>query len=251
MKARCPETRLFFFFHLFFSKTKLTMWAMMLSLCREGCRLKRTMSPSIMCLSTTSPNLSSWAIFSRFPYFKNLAEDTNTKIYICFKRWTTSGKEYFLICQRRSQPYLFICVLRFWMKLAPGWTSGPLRTSFLNSSRLALFTYNKESHLDDFSPGKWLFSVGRLTFSGYVRILATCTGTATSSILRFGSGEMTVLPEKSTLFPERFPLNRPEFFTVNESVSLQFKMCSSFSTPSCTRNFCKVLLGLLNPLYRH
>lgn len=50
-----------------------------------------------------------------------------------------------------------------------------------------------------------------LTLSGYVRILATCTGTATSSIRRFGSGEITVLPEKSTLFPERFPLNRPEF----------------------------------------
>lgn len=49
-----------------------TMWAMMLSLCREGCRLKRTMSPSIRCLSTMSPHLSSWAILSRFPYFKNL-----------------------------------------------------------------------------------------------------------------------------------------------------------------------------------
>lgn len=50
------------------------MWAMILSLCRDGCRLKRTMSPSFMCLSTTSPNLSSWANFSRFPYFKNLTE---------------------------------------------------------------------------------------------------------------------------------------------------------------------------------
>lgn len=49
-----------------------------------------------------------------------------------------------------------------------------------------------------------------LTLSGYVRILATCTGTATSSMRRFGSGEMTVLPEKSTLFPERFPRNRPD-----------------------------------------
>lgn len=52
-----------------------TIWAMMLSLCRDGCRLKSTMSPSIRCLSTTSPSLSSWAIFSRFPYFKNLKED--------------------------------------------------------------------------------------------------------------------------------------------------------------------------------
>ena len=33
----------------------------------------------------------------------------------------------------------------------------------------------------------------------------------TWSILRFGSGEMTVLPEKSTLFPDKFPLNLPCF----------------------------------------
>lgn len=50
----------------------LTMWAMMLSLCREGCLLNRTMSPSIRWRSTMSPNFSSCAIFSRFPYFKNL-----------------------------------------------------------------------------------------------------------------------------------------------------------------------------------
>lgn len=49
----------------------------------------------------------------------------------------------------------------------------------------------------------------RLTFSGKVRILATCTGTATSSIRRLGSGEMTVLPEKSTRFPDRLPRKRP------------------------------------------
>ena len=55
------------------SRAGLTMWAMMLSLCREGCRLNSTMSPSIMCLSTTSPNLSSWAILSLFPYLRNLA----------------------------------------------------------------------------------------------------------------------------------------------------------------------------------
>lgn len=64
------------------SKTKLTMCAMMLSLCKEGCRLKRTMSPSIRCLSTTSPNLSSWAIFSRFPYFKNLTEKDDSFLVV-------------------------------------------------------------------------------------------------------------------------------------------------------------------------
>lgn len=39
--------------------TSLTRWAMMLSLCSEGCRLNNTTSPSIKCLSTMSPNLSS------------------------------------------------------------------------------------------------------------------------------------------------------------------------------------------------
>lgn len=77
------------------------------------------------------------------------------------------------------------------------------------------------------------------TLSGYVRILATCTGTATSSILRFGSGEMTVLPEKSTLFPERFPLNRPEFVQeINKSVQCvvvqdEYKMNACHITVTC------------------
>lgn len=57
---------------------------------------------------------------------------------------------------------------------------------------------------------KDLDSGTEFTFSGNVRILATWTGTATSSIRRLGSGEMTVRPEKSTLFPERLPLNRPK-----------------------------------------
>lgn len=60
--------------------TSLTRWAMMLSLCSEGCRLNNTTSPSIKCLSTMSPNLSSWAIFSRFPYFRNLSkQDTHIR----------------------------------------------------------------------------------------------------------------------------------------------------------------------------
>lgn len=45
-----------------------------------------------------------------------------------------------------SCPHLFICEKRFWIKLAPGWTSGPLRTSFLIMSRLALFTCNKDKN---------------------------------------------------------------------------------------------------------
>ena len=48
-----------------------------------------------------------------------------------------------------------------------------------------------------------------LTRSGYVSIIAMCKGTPTWSILRFGSGEMTVRPEKSTRLPDRFPRKRP------------------------------------------
>ena len=44
-----------------------------------------------------------------------------------------------------------------------------------------------------------------VTRSGKVRILATWTGTATSSILRLGSGEITVRAEKLTLLPDVVP----------------------------------------------
>ena len=51
----------------------------------------------------------------------------------------------------------------------------------------------------------------RETTSGYVIIFATWSGTPTSSIPRFGSGEITVRPLKSTRLPLRFPRNRPCF----------------------------------------
>ena len=50
-----------------------------------------------------------------------------------------------------------------------------------------------------------------VTLSGKVSVVATWMGTPTSLIARLGSGEMTVRPEKSTLFPDRFPLKRPCF----------------------------------------
>lgn len=71
-------------------------------------------------------------------------------------------------------------------KLAPGCTSGPFLTAYLSMSTLC-----------------------DVTRSGYVNTFATRSGTATSSMRRFGSGEMTVRPEKSTRFPERLPRNRP------------------------------------------
>lgn len=125
---------------------------MILSLWRLGWRLNRTMSLSMRCRSTTSPYLSSCAIFCRLPNFKNF--------FISLPRWSR--------------------------KLAPGWTSGPFRISFLRKSMFAL-----------------------LTRSGYVKIMATWTGTATWSMRKFGSGEITVRPLKSTRFPLRFPLKRP------------------------------------------
>ncbi|OMH85057.1 hypothetical protein AX774_g1382 [Zancudomyces culisetae] len=58
----------------------------------------------------------------------------------------------------------------------------------------------------------FLFSLlCRVTTSGYVRIFATNSGTATSSIPMFGSGDITVRAEKSTLFPDKFPRNLPCF----------------------------------------
>ena len=46
----------------------LTKCAMILSLCREGCRLNNTTSPSIRCLSTMSPY---WKIIRANAWFKN------------------------------------------------------------------------------------------------------------------------------------------------------------------------------------
>ena len=48
-----------------------------------------------------------------------------------------------------------------------------------------------------------------VTCSGYVIFIAMSRGTPTSQIARFGSGEMTVRPEKFTRFPERLPRKRP------------------------------------------
>jgi hypothetical protein len=47
--------------------------------------------------------------------------------------------------------------------------------------------------------------------SGIVSCLAISTGTPTSFMLIIGSGEITVLAEKSTRFPERLDLKRPSF----------------------------------------
>src|ERR671925_2429279 len=47
------------------------------------------------------------------------------------------------------------------------------------------------------------------TVSGIVSFFATSVGTPTSEILRLGSGEITVLLEKSTRLPESEPLNLP------------------------------------------
>ena len=87
-------------------------------------------------------------------------------------------------------PYFRYCVPPFLKrtKLAPGCWFMPFRTHSLIFSMLCLDTT-----------------------SGYVMFLAMCSGTPTSSMRRLGSGEMTVRPEKSTRFPERFPRKRPCF----------------------------------------
>ena len=50
-----------------------------------------------------------------------------------------------------------------------------------------------------------------VTTSGIVSFFATDSGTPTSPKSRFGSGEITVLLEKSTRFPDNDPLNLPSF----------------------------------------
>jgi hypothetical protein len=50
-----------------------------------------------------------------------------------------------------------------------------------------------------------------VTVSGKVRFIAIDFGTPSSSRLRLGSGDTTVLAEKSTRFPIIFFLNLPSF----------------------------------------
>eukprot|EP00659_Diplonema_papillatum_P008562 gene8561-biopygen8550 len=87
------------------------------------------------------------------------------------------------------------CPFVFFMYTAPGWTCAPLT--------IALYSICL------------LFSNTR---SGYVMTFATNSGMANSVIFKFGSGEMTVRPEKSTRFPLRCLRKRPSF---------PFNLCTS------------------------
>lgn len=72
------------------------------------------------------------------------------------------------------------------MTLAPGYILVPFKTSFRIASMLK-----------------------SVTRSGYVNVIAISIGTATSSISKFGSGDITVRAEKLTRFPDRCLRNRP------------------------------------------
>ena len=71
---------------------------------------------------------------------------------------------------------------------APGYSSGPFRTSLLK---------------------KLLFK--SFTVIGFVIFFAIFSGIPSSRIDKFGSGVMTERAEKSTRFPIKFPLTRPPF----------------------------------------
>ena len=114
--------------------------------------MKRTISLSLMCLSTTKPGWIASAKLSR-----SVTNSSRTR--------RPSGRTIYS---------------------APGYWSGPFRIRFLSSS---------------------IFQ--GVTRSGIVSLWATSIGTPTSLMSMLGSGEITVLAEKSTRFPERFPLNRP------------------------------------------
>mmetsp|Transcript_61869 Transcript_61869/g.108729 ORF Transcript_61869/g.108729 Transcript_61869/m.108729 type:complete len:241 (+) Transcript_61869:86-808(+) len=102
--------------------------------------------------------------------------------------WRSTMSPIFSESAARSRS-AYCSALTWWPErtmFAPGWRSGPLSTSF----RIRSMLY-------------WL------TISGYVITLATSSGTPTWCTCRFGSGEMTVRPEKSTRFPDKLPRKRP------------------------------------------
>lgn len=82
---------------------------------------------------------------------------------------------------------------------------------------------------------KILLKFRGVTFSGYVRFLAIFSGIPTSLKAILGSGLITVLAEKSTLFPSKFclnlpylPFNRSEifliFFLEEDDCGVDFKL---------------------------
>jgi hypothetical protein len=70
--------------------------------------------------------------------------------------------------------------------LAPGYLKGPFLTSCLRNSTFQ-----------------------GVTRSGTVSLFAISSGTPTSDMSMLGSGDITVLAEKSTRLPDRLPLNLP------------------------------------------
>ena len=84
-----------------------TLWPIIDILCRLGCLLKRTMSPFMRCLSTTSPGSSSAATALRS---------------------VLNLRSILMPCL-----FLYTCV-------APGHLKGPFSTSLLSSSMLYLVT---------------------------------------------------------------------------------------------------------------
>jgi hypothetical protein len=103
-------------------------------------------------------------------------------------------------------------MLRFWATLSFGaYCSAILRSSFPGSFVFGFSTWFAPGHTSGpFRMHARSFSMlWSMTFSGNVMIFATCRGTPTCVISRFGSGEMTVRAEKSTRFPDKLPRKRP------------------------------------------
>ena len=107
---------------------------------------------------------------------------------------------YFSSCDTRLRsPYLRYCLPPALnsTKLAPGCTFMPFLTRLRSFSILCLHKKSRNERGARSRRGR----AHMHTRSGKVRILATSSGTPTSSMRRLGSGEMTVRPLKSTRFP--------------------------------------------------
>ena len=99
--------------------------------------------------------------------------------------------------------------------MAPGYLSYPF---LINFSSLSLLLTSCLS----LSP---FFTSFIITFSGNVKFIAIERGTPIWSTSKFGSGDITLLALKSTLFPIKFPLIRPSFpfsLLVNVFIGIPF-----------------------------
>lgn len=165
------------------------------------------MSPSSKCLSTIQPYFKSRAAILLSQYFKCLKYRPEQ----CMKFELLSSKQFSILAKYNLQ----LRSIRLYNKICPRmfvWSIPYTLTQLLyvivrNPFRISQDSshQNRNSHLKCQLMMTWKIDL-RVNIKNIDQ-----TWTTTSVILKFGSGDMTVLPVYSVRFPDKLPRNRPVF----------------------------------------